>query len=85
MSALAGKPSGAPLVDTSPSLSIDKVDWAKTLVHLLIVGASAILVVIGEKSVNVDFGAYNALLVPVISSGVTWLQKFLKNNDPLSS
>jgi len=72
---------GGTVPDTSPTGSVNKNDLAKIAVHALIVGATAILVVIGEQIGNIDFGPYNALIVPVISSAVIWLQKLLKNND----
>ena len=67
--------------DESPKYTVDKVDWYKVGVHAVIVASSAALLVVSEVILKIDFGQYNALLVPVISSALVWLQKFLKNNE----
>lgn len=72
-----------PVTDTSGTLELNKVDWAKVVVHALIVGIAAAVTVISQVLSGINFGEYNAVVVPIISTVITWLTKFLKNNDPL--
>jgi hypothetical protein len=73
---------GKAVKDTSPALTVNKTDYQKIIVHAAIVGASAALVVIGENLANIDFGTLNALIVPVLSSTLIFIQKWLKDNEP---
>lgn len=71
-----------PVVDSSPKLSVDKTDWVKILIHAGIVGASAAVTVLAQVVTSTNFGEYNAVIVPVVSTAITWVMKLLKNNDP---
>ena len=48
---------------------------------MLNVGAAAALTALGENLAHVDFGTLNALVVPIVSSVLIAVQKWLKDAD----
>lgn len=75
---------GGTVPDTSDKFEVNKTDWAKILVHCLIVGGSASIVALAEYASKIDVGEYNLFVVPVVSAVVLYVQKWLKNNDPIN-
>lgn len=71
---------GGAVTDKSTAFEFDSTDLTKTVIHCLLVGAAAALTVFGESLANVDFGVYNSLLVPVISTAIAAFQKWVKDN-----
>ena len=67
--------------DTSPKKTLDKVDWYKIFIHTMVVATSAAVVVLSEQVMKIDAGEWNVILIPVVSAGVTAIQKWLKEND----
>ncbi len=70
-----------PMTDTSPKLTLNSVDWKKIGIHVLVVSGSAALIFLGEFVSKVDLGQYGVILLPMISTGITTMLKFLKDND----
>jgi len=67
--------------DNSVKGELNKTDYKKIAVHVLIVGAAAALTALGENLAHVDFGTLNALVVPIVSSVLITVQKWLKDAD----
>lgn len=74
---------GGPVVDKSPSLTVDQRDWAKIAIHALVVGSVSIVTVLAQFVSDTHWGEYNALVIPVASTISTYLIKLLKSNDPV--
>ncbi len=78
--ALAG---GGPVVDKSPTMTVDQRDWAKIAIHGLIVGGAATVTVLAQYLTATNWGEWNALVIPAISTLSVYVQKLLKENDPI--
>lgn len=64
----------------SEEKKLDKKDVVGVLRQALLVGVSAALAVIADKLGGLDLGPYTALIVPLIITAISTVQKWLASN-----
>lgn len=67
---------------TSKALQVNMVDVKKILINAAMTGAATTVLYLSGALTSVDFGAYTPIVVPMISAGLDFLYRYLKNNTP---
>lgn len=67
---------------TSAGLSVNMVDVKKILINAVMTGAAAGVLYLSGALTSADFGAYTPIVIPMISAGLDFLYRYLKDNTP---
>lgn len=65
---------------TSGGLSINMIDVKKILINAAMTGAATTVLYLSGALSSVDFGVYTPIVVPVISAGLDFIYRYLKDN-----
>lgn len=67
---------------TSRGLAVDMTDVKKIVINAIMTGAAATVLYLSGALNSVDFGAYTPIVIPVLSAGLEFVYRYLKDNSP---